>query len=144
MYARLLAKAPVRQPVTFTRDPRRILPMTTPARNASLTALALLALAGGCTVGPDYKSRDTAMPEAWVSPLGGGETSEAASLATWWTNLSDPQLTSLVDRAVDGNLDLASYRSDFYMDANGLCTHLSGNSIYVSRIHHLDQWFRTG
>lgn len=81
--------------------------MTTSARTSSFTALALLALAGGCTVGPDYKSRETAMPEAWASPLGGGETAQAANLATWWTNLSDPQLTSLVDRAVDGNLDLA-------------------------------------
>ena len=74
---------------------------------ASLATLALLALAGGCTVGPDYTARQTAMPEAWASPLGGGESAEKTNLATWWTNLSDPQLTSLVERAVDGNLDLA-------------------------------------
>ncbi|MFH1672712.1 MAG: efflux transporter outer membrane subunit [Pseudomonadota bacterium] len=76
-------------------------------------ALAVLAFAG-CAVGPDYVPADVSMPEAWHTELreywNGGQ-SDPQTLASWWTRLNDPILSSLVERAVAGNLDLKEARS---------------------------------
>ena len=69
------------------------------------TALAAF-LAGGCAVGPDYRPPQTSAPAHWTEPLGNGETNAPALLGTWWTNFHDPELNSLVERAVRSNLDL--------------------------------------
>jgi outer membrane protein TolC len=58
-------------------------------------------------VGPDYHTPDTALPASWR----GQDAADAASaddvaLSRWWENLNDPQLTSLVEEAASGNLDL--------------------------------------
>ena len=37
---------------------------------------------------------------------GPGVTRDAADLSAWWKQLHDPELDSLVDRAIKGNLDL--------------------------------------
>jgi NodT family efflux transporter outer membrane factor (OMF) lipoprotein len=84
------------------------------------------ALLCGCTVGPDYKSPDTPMPNFFtdavaairtaISPAAptamtkpkivkGTATPVAADL--WWRSLDDAQLNALIDRAVAENLDLA-------------------------------------
>jgi NodT family efflux transporter outer membrane factor (OMF) lipoprotein len=67
-------------------------------------------LAGGCahipSVGPDYHRPATKAPAQWAEPLAGGETTSPASIADWWKNFHDPELNSLVDRAVQSNLDL--------------------------------------
>jgi NodT family efflux transporter outer membrane factor (OMF) lipoprotein len=69
---------------------------------------AVLALAG-CTVGPNYVPPQTATPPTWHSQLRDGlvfgET-DPHVLASWWTTLKDPVLSSLIERAVAGNLDL--------------------------------------
>ncbi len=70
---------------------------------------ASLFFAGCAAVGPDYVSPETAVSSAWYTPLDQGLTSEEmdpAALASWWTTLNDPILTSLIERAVAGNLDL--------------------------------------
>ncbi len=82
-------------------------------------AAALLAL-GGCAVGPNYHApaidppaQFAAAPTPGTSPA--GSTVPAATLvpgvapdiAHWWHALGDPELDSLVDRALRGNLDLA-------------------------------------
>ena len=36
---------------------------------------------------------------------------DAQTLAAWWTTLSDPQLSRLIERAVTGNLDLKKARA---------------------------------
>lgn len=68
----------------------------------------------GCKVGPDYAGPPTvqtperfgALPdtrEADVTTLPGPGD---AKLASWWKTLGDPTLDGLVDRALQGNLDL--------------------------------------
>ena len=53
------------------------------------------------------------MPESYQTPAelasraGAAPTPAPVELATWWKSLNDPQLDSLVDRAVDSNLDLS-------------------------------------
>jgi NodT family efflux transporter outer membrane factor (OMF) lipoprotein len=71
---------------------------------------ALLALVfTGCAVGPDYVAPQISAPQAWRTDLGGGaiaRPTDPHALASWWTTLNDPILTSLTDRAVQGNLSL--------------------------------------
>ena len=73
-------------------------------------AAALLVLVfTGCAVGPDYVAPEISAPQAWHAELRYGATADQAdppALASWWTTLDDPILTSLIDRAVQGNLDL--------------------------------------
>lgn len=72
---------------------------------------------GGCAVGPDYHLPAETVPEAWrgVSTTETAEasvtTSQAAELADWWKHFSDPMLTSLIERAIQSNLDLAQARA---------------------------------
>lgn len=87
---------------------------------------AACALLVGCTVGPDYKSPATQMPNfftdavaairnAMASPTPAAMTqaknpkgtSAPIEADSWWRSLDDPELNSLVDRAVADNLDLA-------------------------------------
>ena len=71
--------------------------------------LAILILTGCATVGPDYVPPDTSVSATYHSELKGGlsaEEMDPQTLAAWWTTLNDPELSSLIDRAVSGNLDL--------------------------------------
>jgi len=73
---------------------------------------ALLGLvASGCVVGPEYHRPETAVPPHWSEPLAGGETNAPAALAEWWKSFHDPELDSLVQRAVESNLDLRLARA---------------------------------
>ena len=67
--------------------------------------LGLFVLAG-CMVGPNYHQPTVSTPAHWGEPLAGGETNSVVPVAVWWTNFHDPELDSLVDRAVQSNLDL--------------------------------------
>ena len=76
---------------------------------------AVAGLLGGCTVGPTYHKPETKAPAAFseaprndegnanLTPLNGGDT---AVLARWWTVFHDPELNSLVERALRNNRDL--------------------------------------
>jgi NodT family efflux transporter outer membrane factor (OMF) lipoprotein len=68
-------------------------------------ALAFL-LFQGCAVGPNYQPPKTTAPAQWSAPQAGGETNLEPSLASWWKSFNDPQLDSLVERAVRTNQDL--------------------------------------
>ncbi len=76
----------------------------------SATALgAILALGlTGCEVGPDYQAPTSSLAsfhnEAAVSAR---NATQAPPLDAWWTGFNDPVLTTLVQRALDQNLDLA-------------------------------------
>lgn len=76
-------------------------------------ALGIAAFAAtGCTVGPEHTTPETETPAAWSAPLEGGATAASPqSLARWWDTLEDPVLTSLIERAVEGNLDLREARA---------------------------------
>jgi NodT family efflux transporter outer membrane factor (OMF) lipoprotein len=77
----------------------------TTARPAAGLVSALLLLQG-CMVGPDYVPPDTQMPDRWSQELSEGLSEGEADLRTWWTNLDDPTLDRLIDRAAAGNLDV--------------------------------------
>ncbi|HZE96988.1 MAG TPA: efflux transporter outer membrane subunit [Planctomycetota bacterium] len=66
------------------------------------TSVAVLLLAAGCAVGPDYERPKTEAPAAW------GEKADTATadLSTWWALFGDDELNRLVDRAVKSNHDL--------------------------------------
>lgn len=69
--------------------------------------LASVMMMAGCTVGPDYKPQDPNMPAAYTGRISTAETpAEYTNLVQWWKVFNDPNLTSLVDRAVKSNLDL--------------------------------------
>jgi NodT family efflux transporter outer membrane factor (OMF) lipoprotein len=69
-------------------------------------AVVALVLLEGCTVGPNYQKPKTAAPAQWSAPMAGGETNLAPSIAGWWKSFNDPQLDSLIERAVNANHDL--------------------------------------
>jgi NodT family efflux transporter outer membrane factor (OMF) lipoprotein len=84
-----------------------------PALVRTGVAAAALVLAS-CSVGPSYRTPKPDVPDRFVaSPQAApGHTSAAAAspavvdLANWWKSLNDPELNSLVDRAVKNNFDI--------------------------------------
>jgi NodT family efflux transporter outer membrane factor (OMF) lipoprotein len=76
--------------------------------------LAIFVLAGCAAVGPNYVPPDTSVSATWHTGLKGGLSAEEMNprtLAEWWKTLNDPGLSSLIDRAVTGNLDLKKARA---------------------------------
>lgn len=68
---------------------------------------ALLVLASGCAhlAGPAYERPDVPVKEAWSA--GPGDTNELQALrGDWWNAFGDSELSSLIQRALDGNADL--------------------------------------
>jgi outer membrane protein, multidrug efflux system len=69
-------------------------------------------LLNGCMVGPNFHSPGANVPPAWVgvpqTPTGQPSmtTSQPAELTHWWQKFNDPQLTALVEQALNANLDL--------------------------------------
>lgn len=69
---------------------------------------------GGCAVGPNYKTPRAPLPEAFdpgpASPAATQPSTQPGSrpidLARWWQALDDPELDSLIERAIRSNLDL--------------------------------------
>jgi NodT family efflux transporter outer membrane factor (OMF) lipoprotein len=86
----------------------------TPFRSFFLTLTATTALAG-CAVGPNYHTPDEhppadfaavhAMPAVASRPTSKAPQATAVDFTTWWTALDDPELDSLVSRAVAANPD---------------------------------------
>jgi NodT family efflux transporter outer membrane factor (OMF) lipoprotein len=78
---------------------------------ALYAALPLIAfLVAGCSVGPRYKA-----PGGTLQPFHNAPSIEARksalpapALDTWWDGFRDPELTLIVRRAIDQNLDLAA------------------------------------
>src|SRR5215469_10632824 len=63
-------------------------------------------LLAGCSVGPNYKRPQAAVPSQWtVAPARGTET-KSPETDEWWASFQDPELNSLVERSVSRNLDL--------------------------------------
>ncbi len=72
----------------------------------AVVTASLILLTAGCSVGPDYKEPALAVPAAWTEAQPKGVDTRPAELARWWTAFDDPLLNSLVERAVQSNLDL--------------------------------------
>jgi NodT family efflux transporter outer membrane factor (OMF) lipoprotein len=85
----------------------------------SLSACGIGGLCGsGCKVGPDFKEPEREMPAHWLPPTtapttqnASVPTSQPADIAEWWSNFQDPQLDSLIARAMAKNLDLQQAES---------------------------------
>ncbi len=75
-------------------------------RLAAVGLLCCLVAVAGCKVGPNFKPPESPVPGQWVGPLPPSPTPAEMDLARWWTQFDDPILTSLVERAVESNLDL--------------------------------------
>jgi len=78
--------------------------MNRTVRRGCWAALAL-ALAG-CAVGPDYHPPNTQAPPNWSEAQLGGTTNSAVQIVQWWKTFNDPELDSLIERAVKANYDL--------------------------------------
>jgi len=75
-----------------------------------LSALGLTVGLAGCAVGPDYRTPDIVVPGTFLPPpieiAQRTPREPAAGLIEWWRSLRDPELNSLVSRAIESNLDL--------------------------------------
>jgi NodT family efflux transporter outer membrane factor (OMF) lipoprotein len=76
--------------------------------------IVLLAAMSACAAGPHYRVPKQDEPAAFAAQTNApnsagssapGETS--VDMAVWWRSLNDPELNSLVERAVKSNLDIA-------------------------------------
>ncbi|QGU88256.1 efflux transporter outer membrane subunit [Erwinia sorbitola] len=76
------------------------------SRSGVLVAAALTLSA--CAVGPDYQAPKPATPAHFNSmqPDAGSAPLAAATNPDWWKSFNDPQLDSLIVRAIQGNLSL--------------------------------------
>src|SRR6516165_9040618 len=80
--------------------------MTPSAKSRFCKVLAFVALLGGCSVGPKYRAPTTPMsPFHNPAPMR-ADGALAPPLDTWWEGFGDPELTRIVQRALDQNLDL--------------------------------------
>ena len=75
-----------------------------------LSVCLFLAMLTGCMVGPDFQNPQMQVPDRWTGstgePSGSPITLAEQDLARWWSVFNDETLSSLVERAVDSNLDL--------------------------------------
>lgn len=78
----------------------------------NLSVLGFVVAIASCAVGPDFRSPHMAVPNAWVGQKTAGTSNESVAtpapveLVEWWRSFGDPVLTSLVERAIESNLDL--------------------------------------
>ena len=74
-------------------------------------AVASVLLASACTLGPHYQGPPAAdLAPYHNSPLVEQRTAAAPPppLDTWWSGFNDPELTAIIERALNQNLDLAA------------------------------------
>jgi hypothetical protein len=69
-------------------------------------AAAAIGVLEGCEVGPNYKTPATTMPSAFLSAPPTTQPAVAVDVTQWWKSLNDPELDSLVTRAIAANPDL--------------------------------------
>jgi outer membrane protein, multidrug efflux system len=56
--------------------------------------------------GPDYQPPKAEVPASFHQQAGAAGTNTDSAVTEWWTRLGDTELTKLIDRAVQANLDL--------------------------------------
>lgn len=105
------------------------------ARPLSLLTLALWL--AGCAVGPDYRAPKPQLPGSYhrLDDQLPSKTAAGAVNARWWQTFNDPQLNSLIDRAIEGNLTLqqavlriAGARQELAQARGGLFPSLNGSA----------------
>jgi multidrug efflux system outer membrane protein len=85
--------------------------------NRKIFAMTIALLLAGCEVGPNYKKPDVPV-ESEYGELSDGSTTQPSRMSArqipitqWWANFRDPQLDSLVERALKQNLNLQQAES---------------------------------
>jgi outer membrane protein TolC len=73
-----------------------------------LGVLISVVFQSGCTVGPKYRPPSVQLQPIHNAPAIAGRATNSATppLDTWWTGFQDPELTRIIQRALDQNLDL--------------------------------------
>jgi NodT family efflux transporter outer membrane factor (OMF) lipoprotein len=75
-------------------------------------AVGIAGCISGCAVGPDFARPEISLPAAFValrparSNLPPRDADQVAKVAAWWKTLRDPQLDSLVERAILANPEI--------------------------------------
>lgn len=83
--------------------------MKAPFLATPVPLLATLLLSGCAAVGPNYAAPELATPATWRGATAARVAvapTTPEDLATWWRQLDDPTLTSLVEQALQTSLDL--------------------------------------
>ena len=75
--------------------------------SAPLRVLLAASLLSGCTVGPNYHPPETAVPATFLEPQAVVPPGATVDPARWWQAFNDPLLTSLVERSLRDNPDIA-------------------------------------
>ncbi|HMD58526.1 MAG TPA: hypothetical protein VKG66_01990, partial [Steroidobacteraceae bacterium] len=64
----------------------------------------------GCAVGPNYHAPNTELPREFTGSAAtaatAGPAPPAVDSSRWWQALQDPELDSLIDRAIRANFDI--------------------------------------
>jgi outer membrane protein, multidrug efflux system len=80
------------------------------SRGLTSCVVSVLAMSvGGCMVGPNFRAPQTPVPKDWIgtSTAPATQPSEAqVDITRWWAAFHDPTLDSLMQRALESNLDL--------------------------------------
>ena len=63
-------------------------------------------VAAGCAVGPTYQRPHVGVPSRWTVSPARGTSERPVERDDWWASFQDPELNSLIQRAVAHNLDL--------------------------------------
>jgi outer membrane protein, multidrug efflux system len=73
--------------------------------NVTFVWLALLSVFWGCAVGPNYRQPHLSVEPRW-SEAPESRITAASQTEEWWLAFKDPEMDSLIERAIKGNLDL--------------------------------------
>ncbi len=73
-------------------------------RQAAPLPLLMLLTVAGCTVGPDYRTPQVAVPAFFSAD--GVSGNGARDVSTWWTAYGDPVLDGFISRGLAANLDI--------------------------------------
>ncbi|HWK45245.1 MAG TPA: efflux transporter outer membrane subunit [Stellaceae bacterium] len=71
-----------------------------------LGGLLLAGLVAACTVGPDYRPDDMALPDTWTEAQPEQRKAAAERLRAWWASFQDPLLDRLIAQAIADNDDI--------------------------------------
>jgi outer membrane protein, multidrug efflux system len=81
----------------------------------TLLLIIILCTFSGCaTVGPDYNEPELNLSPTWHTEPNMGisyQQMKQELLSSWWTQFNDPLLSSLIERAIAGNLNLKTAQS---------------------------------
>jgi NodT family efflux transporter outer membrane factor (OMF) lipoprotein len=75
-------------------------------RKPERVIFGLALLAGGCMLGPDFKTPPTRVADKWLEQNNKSVDSTASEYRDWWAVFNDPRLTRLIQLAYQQNLTL--------------------------------------